>query len=148
MFKTAQFKRSGGANMKSRHCRFILCLFVLFLLSGCAAALVVGGAAVGASTGTYFYVNGELKTDYFAPFDKVWSACEKTVADMRGTEVEPAREMAQGKISTRINDEKVKIEITYRAKNQTTVAIRVGLVGNKLSSQLLHDKIAENLAKI
>jgi hypothetical protein len=134
--------------MKSRQCRFILCLFVLFLLSGCAAALVVGGAAVGASTGTYFYVNGELKTDYFAPFDKVWSACEKTVADMRGTEVEPAKEIAQGKISARINDEKVKIEITYRAKNQTTVAIRVGLVGNKLSSQLLHDKIAENLAKI
>ena len=134
--------------MKSRQCRFILCLFVLFLLSGCAAALVVGGAAVGASTGTYFYVNGELKTDYFAPFDKVWSACEKTIADKRGTEVEPTKEIAQGKISARINDEKVKIEITYRAKNQTTVAIRVGLVGNKLSSQLLHDKIAENLAKI
>jgi len=94
--------------MKSRTYRFILCLFVLFLLSGCAAALVVGGAAIGASTGTYFYVNGELKTDYFAPFDKVWSASEKTVADMRGTEVERAREMAQGKISARINDERVK----------------------------------------
>lgn len=134
--------------MKSRPCRFLLCLFVLFHLSGCAAALVAGGVAVGASTGTYFYVNGELKTDYFAPFDKVWGACEKTVADMRGTEVEAAKEIAQGKIATRINDEKVKIEITYRAKNQTTVAIRVGLVGNKLSSQLLHDKIAENLAKI
>ena len=134
--------------MKGSQYRFILCLFVLFLLSGCAAALVVGGAAVGASTGTYFYVNGELKTDYFAPFDKVWSACEKTVADMRGTGVEPVKEIAQGKISALINDEKVKIEITYRAKNQTTVAIRVGLVGNKLSSQLLHDKIAENLAKI
>lgn len=134
--------------MKIHKYRFIACLFVLFLFSGCATALVVGGAAVGAGTGTYFFVNGELKTDYSASFDKVWSACEKTVADMRGTEVQPVKEIAQGKITTRINDEKVKFEITYRAKNQTSVAIRVGLLGNKLSSQLLHDKIAEHLTKI
>jgi Protein of unknown function (DUF3568) len=142
-----QFKSSGGTNMNTHKYRFIVCLFVLFLFSGCATALVVGGAAVGAGTGTYFFVNGELKTDYAASFDKVWSACEKTVADMRGTEVRPVKEIAQGKITTVINDEKVKLEITYRAKNQTSVAIRVGLVGNKLSSQLLHDKIADNLAK-
>jgi hypothetical protein len=148
MFKKSQIQWSGGANMKSHQYRFIVCLFVLFLFSGCATALVVGGAAVGAGTGTYFYINGELKTDYFASFDKVWSACEKTVADMRGTEVQPVKEIAQGKISMVINDEKVKFEITYRAKNQTSVAIRVGLLGNKPSSQLLHDKIAEHLAKI
>ena len=134
--------------MKSHQYRFIVCLFVLFIFSGCATALVVGGAAVGAGTGTYFYVNGELKTDYFASFDKVWSACEKTVADMRGTEVQPVKEIAQGKISMVINGEKVKFEITYRAKNQTSVAILEGLLGNKLSSQLLHDKISEHLAKI
>jgi hypothetical protein len=125
----------------------LISLFAFFLFSGCAA-LVVGGVAVGASTaGTYFYVNRELKTDYFAPFDKVWSSCEKTVADMRGIEVAPVKEIAQGRITTVINDEKVKFAITYRSKNQTTVAIRVGLMGNKLSSQLLHDKIAEYLAK-
>lgn len=127
--------------------RLIACLFVLFLLSGCAA-LVVGGAAVGAGTGTYFYVNGELKTDYSAPLDKVWKACEKTVADMNGTEVQPVKEIAQGKITAVINSEKVQFEVTYRTKNLTSVAIRVGLLGNKLSSQLLHDKIADNLAKI
>ena len=150
MFKTAQIKWPGGATMKSHKYRFIVCLFVLFLFSGCELVpiLVVGGAAAGAGTGTYFYVNGELKTDYADSFDRVWSACEKTVADMRGTEVQPVKEIAQGKITTVINDEKVKFEITYRAKNQTSVAIRVGLVGNRLSSQLLHDKIAENLTKL
>lgn len=136
--------------MKSHQYRFIVYVFVLFLFSGCELApiMIVGGAAAGAGTGTYFYVNGELKTDYPASFDKVWSACEKTVADMRGKEVQPVKEIAQGNITTVINDEKVKFEITYRAKNQTSVAIRVGLVGNRLSSQLLHDKIAENLAKL
>jgi cytochrome c-type biogenesis protein CcmE len=133
--------------MKNNKYRLMVCLFVLFLLSGCAA-LVVGGAAVGAGTGTYFYINGELKTDYIASFDKVWNACEKTVADMRGTEVQPVKEIAKGTITATINDEKVKFEITYRAKNRITVGIRVGLVGNKLSSQLLHDRIADNLSKI
>jgi hypothetical protein len=132
--------------MKKNNFWFAFLLLTFFLFSGCAA-LVVGGAAVGASTGTYFFVNGELKTDYYTSFDKVWAACEKTVADMRGIEVSPSKEIAQGKITTIINDEKVQIDITYKAKNLTTVAIRVGLIGNKLSSQLLHDKIAENLAK-
>jgi hypothetical protein len=130
--------------MKRNNFWFAVLLSTLFLFSGCTL-LVIGGAAVGASTGTYFFVNGELKTDYYASFDQVWNACEKTVADMRGIEVVPAKEIAQGKITTIINDEKVQFDITYKAKNLTTVAIRIGLIGNKLSSQLIHDKIAEHL---
>ncbi|HPK53836.1 MAG TPA: DUF3568 family protein [Smithellaceae bacterium] len=132
--------------MKRNKSLMAILLFAAFLFSGCVP-LVVGGAAVGASTGTYLFVNGELKTDYYYSFDKVWSACEKTVADMRGIEVVPDKEIAQGKISTIINDEKVQFDIKYKAKDLTTVAVRVGIIGNKLSSQLLHDKIAEHLVK-
>ena len=116
------------------------------LISGCTAALI-GGAAVGAGSGTYFYMNGEMKTDYYASFDTTWNACEKTVADMRGLDVLPEKEIGKGKISAVINDEKVKISVDYKAKNVTTVSIRVGLIGNKLSSQLIHDKIGDNLMK-
>ena len=125
----------------------ILSLFIPFLFSGCAE-LIIGGAAVGAGTaGTYYYINGDLKTDYQASFDEVWAACEKTVADMHGIEVVPEKEIARGTINAIVNDEKVKFDITYKSKNATTVAIRVGLIGNKPSSQLLHDKIADYLAK-
>jgi hypothetical protein len=117
-----------------------------FLTSGCAAALV-GGAALGAGSGTYFFINGEMKTDYYHSFDTVWNACQKTVADMRGLDVLPEKEIGKGKISAMIDDEKVQISINYKAKNVTTVSIRVGLIGNKLSSQLIHDKIADNLVK-
>jgi hypothetical protein len=117
-----------------------------FLISGCAAALV-GGAAVGAGSGTYFYINGEMKTDYYASFDAVWSACEKTVADMRGLDVERDKTLATGKIDAVIDEKKVHISVTYKAKNVTTVSIRIGLLGEKLSSQLIHDKILDNLAK-
>lgn len=125
---------------------FILSLFIPFFLSGCVP-LIVGGAAAGAGAGTYYYINGELKTDYNKSFDHVWTACEKTIAGMRGTEVIPDKEIARGTIQATINNEKVKFHITYKLKNVTTVAIRVGLIGNKLSSQRLHDKIADNLAQ-
>jgi hypothetical protein len=124
----------------------ILVVMGAFLISGCAAALV-GGAAVGAGSGTYFYINGEMKTDYYSSFDAVWSACEKTVADMRGLDVERDKMLAKGKIDAIIDDEKVHLSVTYKAKNITTVSIRIGLLGNKLSSQLIHDKILDNLAK-
>ena len=119
--------------MKKINFQIVILLLVAILFSGCVP-LVVGGAAVGAGTGTYFFVNGELKTDYYAPFDKVWNACEKTVADMRGIEVAPVKEIAQGKITTNINDEKAQFDVKYKSKNVTTVAIRVGLMGDKLSS--------------
>jgi len=118
----------------------------LFLLAGCAA-VVVGGAAVGAGTGTYFYINGEMKTDYYFSFDAVWNACEKTVADMRGLDVQRDKTLAAGKIDAVIDDEKVEISVTYKAKEVTTVSIRIGVFGNKLSSQLIHDKILDNLVK-
>jgi len=117
-----------------------------FLISGCTAALV-SGAAVGAGSGTYFFINGEMKTDYYHSFDAVWNACQKTVADMRGLDVLPEKEIGKGKISTLIDEEKVQISVTYKAKNVTTVSVRVGLIGNKLSSQLIHDKIGDNLVR-
>ncbi len=93
------------------------------------------------------YINRELVTDYSAPIDKVWSACEKTIADMRGKEVEPKREIGTGAIKAVINDESVKFSVKYKSKDMTTVGIRVGIFGNKLSSQMLHDKVSENIAK-
>lgn len=126
---------------------FILLLLGLVLVTAGCAPLVVGGAAVGSASGTYLWVNGEMRTDYYHSFDRVWAATEKTVADMKGVDVDPNKEIAQGTISALINDEKVTFSVKYKAKNQTSVSIRVGIMGNKLSSQLLHDKISENLAR-
>jgi hypothetical protein len=125
----------------------IFLLMGLFLISGCAG-LVIGGVAAGAASGTYFWVNGEMTTDYHDNLDKVWLAAGKTIADMKGMEVLPDKEIAQGTISALINDEKVVMTIKYKEKNVTTVSIRVGLIGDKLASQRLHDKITENLAKM
>jgi len=117
-----------------------------FFLSGCVAA-AVGGAVVGAGTGTYMFINGELKTDYSDNYDRVWSAVEKTVAGMRGTEVIPVKGIGSGHIETVINGEKVRITVTFKDKAVTTVGVRVGLVGDETASRTIHAQINDNLAK-
>ena len=133
--------------MQNRFRRSVLLLAVgLFILTGCAAVLV-GGAVVGAGTGTYMFINGELKTDYNYSFDKVWSAVEKTVATMRGTDVVPAKGIGTGHIDSVINGEKVRISVTFKEKDITTAAVRVGVVGDETASRMIHANIADNLAK-
>jgi hypothetical protein len=132
--------------MRKRINWVILLVMGAFMISGCAVALV-GVAAVGAGSGTYYYINGEMKTDYYQSFDATWSACQKSVADMRGVDVEQDKEIGNGKIAAVINDEKVKITVLYKAKNVTTVSVRIGLLGDKLASQLIHDKIGDNLLR-
>lgn len=133
--------------MLKRKMRLSLLMMGFFLITACGPEVLVIGGIVGSGAGTYYYVDGELVTDYSVPFDRAWSACEKTVADMRGKDVKPKREIGIGSIHTVINDENVKFKVTYKSKNLTSVGVRVGFFGNKLSSQLLHDKVYENIAK-
>jgi hypothetical protein len=69
------------------------------------------------------------------------------VADMRGLDVETLKEIGSGKISAMIENEKVQITANYKAKNVTTVSLRVGAMGDRLASQLLQDKIADSLTR-
>lgn len=129
--------------------RFSLLVAVIagvFIVSGCAPA-VVGGAAVGGGSGAYVYITGELKTDYPYPFDKAWNACEKTVAYMNATDVFPEKEISKGTIHAIIDGERVRFLIEYKTKDLTTVSVRVGIIGNKAASQRLHDKVAAYLSE-
>jgi len=118
-----------------------MCCFSLY---GCPV-LVVGGAAVAGGTGTYYYVEGEMKTDYYFSVDAVWSAVEKTIADMKGRDVEPDKD--GGKIVAVINDEKVTFRAVYKDKDLTTLGVRVGQVGNQTASKVIQDRVADNLLK-
>ena len=129
----------GRKIVKKNNFWLAVLLSSFFLFSGCTL-IIIGAAAP-------FFVDGKLTTDYRAPFDETWHACEKTIVDMHGVDVVSVKEIEHGKITTLINAKKVKFEITCKSENLTTVAIRVGLTGNKQYSQMLHEKIGESLAK-
>lgn len=132
--------------MQKKFRSIIFLILTVFAFTGCAAA-VVGTAMVGTGAGTYLFVNGELKSDYYYGFDQVWSAAEKTVATMRGTEVAPARGIGSGTIDTFINGEKVHIKIVYKDKNITSVGVRIGVIGDEAASKRIHGQILDNLKK-
>jgi Protein of unknown function (DUF3568) len=123
--------------------RIAFILMMAFVTAGCYMG--VGERVVGFESGQFFYSDGILKTDYKAPFDKVWAACEKTVSDMKGTGIEKKKKIGTGTIDAVIGDEKVRISVEYVSKNITSAGVRVGMAGNNLASQLIQEKIKSNL---
>jgi hypothetical protein len=131
---------------KKRAAVALIVLTCCFSLYGCPF-LVVTGAAVAGGTGTYYYVEGEMRTDYYFSVDGVWSGVEKTIADMKGRDVEPDKQTDGGTIVAVINDEKVTFRLKYKDKDLTSLGIRVGLMGNEAASKVIQDRVADNLLK-
>ncbi|MDO8784891.1 MAG: DUF3568 family protein [Syntrophales bacterium] len=133
----------------SKSVKQIAVIFIsILLIVGCDTAFVAGGRTVGISSGRFIYTEGLLTMEYNFPFKDVWNACEKTLADMKASEVETNRKIAKGKITATVEDEKVVVSIEYASRDTTLVSIRVGIGGNNLASQLIHEKIGHNLWKI
>ncbi len=132
--------------MKTANSILILVISIL-LISGCDAGFIVGDNVVGVQSGKLIYTDGILTTDYPFSFDKVWAACEKTIADIKAYDIEKDKKIATGTINATSSDEKINISVKYAAKNLTTVAVRVGLAGNNFAAQLIHEKIKNYLLK-
>ena len=124
-----------------------LIFFILPLLTGCSAAINFQGKVAGISSGKFFYQEGNLVSEYKADIVLVWRACEKTVADLKATDVKKERKISTGVIEAVIQEEKVIIKVEYLDRDLTSVSILVGPLGNNMASRLIHDKIIGNLAK-
>ncbi len=122
----------------------LMVMLTAFCLSGCAA-VVLGGAAAAAGTGTYVYVEGDMKTDYFYSFEDVWTACESVIAKMNALDVVKDKDVGKGKIQAVLDGEKVWFTAKYKADELTSLTVRVGFLGDKVASQRLHDLVADNL---
>ena len=123
----------------------LLCLAATF---GCDASLTVANRTIGVSSGNFIYTDGSLTTNYNYPFDYVWKACEETIKEMKATGVEKNLKIAKGTINGVAQGEKIQIVVEYLAKDQASVSVRVGMAGNNLASQLIHEKIANYLSKV
>lgn len=124
----------------------ILLIMIIGVLSACDAAINMNGKVLGVSSGKFIFQDGNLTSNYKADMDPVWTACEKTVAELNGKNVEKERKISKGTIKTIIQDEKVIITVEYLTKGSTSVAIFVGVTGNNMASRLIHEKIAAKLA--
>jgi hypothetical protein len=128
--------------MKQTVLRLMLLIPALLLIAGCDTSLTVGAKTIGIRSGELIYTDGYLRATYTAPFDQVWTACEKALAGMKATDVERIRKIAQGNFTAFIQDEKVRISVDYVEKEITAVSVMAGAGGNSLASQLIQDRIA------
>jgi len=131
--------------MKRKLLGLMLLVPALFLITACDTALTVGTKTIGIRSGEFIYTDGYLRATYLFPFEKVWAACEKTMTDLKASDVERVKKIATGNLTAMIQDDKVRISVEYVEKGMTAVSIMVGPSGNNLASQLIHDRIANVL---
>jgi len=87
--------------------RFLSLLFiVLLLMAGCDAAINLRGKVASISSGKFLYQDGNLISDYKADIDAVWTACEKSVSELKATDIQKERKISTGIIKAVIQDEK------------------------------------------
>ena len=123
-------------------------LFLTFLLlTGCDAAINMNGKIASINSGKFLYQDGNLVSNYKANIDIVWKACEKSVTELKATDIQKERKISTGMIKAVIQDEKVVIKVEYVDRDLTSVSVFVGTVGNNMASRLIHDKIIGNLGK-
>jgi hypothetical protein len=122
-----------------------LLLLLCLMLYGCDAAVTAGGRTIGVSSGQFIYEDASLQAVYNFSFDRVWDAAEKTMADMKAGQLVKERRIATGRITGFIQEEKITIDLEYSDRERTSVSIRAGISGNKISRRLINDNISNNL---
>lgn len=125
--------------------RMVLVIIGVLFMMGCDAAIVRDGKIIGIHSGRFISEDGYLRMNYRFNIDQVWPVCEKVVADMKAQNVEKIKKISKGTIKSLIQDENVMIIVEYVTKELTTVSVLVGLTGNNIASQLIHEKIGIRL---
>lgn len=123
-----------------------LIFLIPLILTGCNAAINLQGKVAGISYGKFFYQDGNFISEYKADIDLVWRACEKSMIDLKATDIQKERKISTGVIKAVIQEEKAIIKVEYVDRNLTSVSVFVGTVGNNMASRLIHEKIIGNLA--
>jgi hypothetical protein len=116
---------------------------LLTALTGCA--IVAGDTVMGYESGKFVYHDGSLQSTYKYPFDQVWDAARKAMADVKATDVQADRKIEKGTIDGVLYEEKVKITMEYLTRTETTVSVRVGTAGSNVGAKYILDKIEANL---
>jgi len=117
------------------------------LLGGCEGGFVAGSKSVAFQSGQFISTDGYVISVYNYPFDKVWQGAEAIFKEMKARDVEMNLKIGKGTITGMVQDDKVVFQVEFQEKDKTAVSILVGLSGSRIASQLIHDRLRQQLAK-
>ena len=116
----------------------VLFTLVLALSSGC---VVIGAGAASAIGGTY-YLTGEIRASYEVSIKHLYEVTLYTFQEeeIKKVSVKNSREDAdiEGLL---LDGEKIKVHIYYNEKEEATIGIRIGRLGDEKRSRELLKKM-------
>jgi hypothetical protein len=129
--------------MKTMRCVLALLLTLALGASGCAA--LVGGAAVA---GGYQYVEGQFKTDYRHPYERVYDATLASLQESNMPVSSAEKDVAGAKIKAkRADGTDVWVDLKRTGPEMTDATIRVGYLGDENASRAIANSIATKLGE-
>ena len=130
-----------------RKTRYFIFLLICVCVSGCASVVLFGAGTV-AGIGGYKYYNGSLVVVYQAPYIKTWDAATLALRDMDLVIESSKHDQITGKIKARRADKvPVTVALKYLSADETEAKIRVGLMGDEPTSNVIKDNIGKVLFK-
>jgi hypothetical protein len=124
-------------------------LISIWMLTGCAAAVIVAGIA-GVGVGTYTYAKGEVIRSYQAEFNETLQVCMDVLNDLNQPIVKQFTDGEKTTIQTERKDETYQeITVSIISVEVTQVSVRTGAFGYwKTSiSEQFHEFIFDRLKK-
>ncbi len=128
--------------MYKRDAVLIMLLLALSVcLSGCLVAAVGAGAA-----GTVAYVRGDLEVIRAERITEVYEASRKAVEQLEYLVVDTRKDATSARVTARDSrDDKIVINLEATPEGPTAISIRVGTWGNETKSNIIWNKMKENL---
>ncbi len=134
--------------MSNKTFSLLVIVVAFILISGCNTSFQVGDKVMGVQSGSFFFTDGTLRTQYKgADFENTWDACEKTLKDMNALNLVKEKKISKGTMEAVMEGENVTVSVEYVEKDLTMVEVRIGVSGNNFASSLVHKKVKENLMK-
>ncbi|MFO7718629.1 MAG: DUF3568 domain-containing protein [Thermodesulfobacteriota bacterium] len=116
-------------------------LALVVLSSGCAAVAL--GTAGGA--GTYVYLKGQLVREYNAGMDRSYDAVLSTCNALDLEIQSRSHNLSEAKVSALDGDRTVHFRLKSLSTQKTKLSVRVGLLGDKVASQRIHEEFSRQL---
>jgi hypothetical protein len=116
----------------------------LVALTGSCALVMVGSAGMA---GAYGWSQGELSRNYRQPLAAAWEGVKHAVGALKLTVEEQEIKSHYGKIMASYPDKEEAITISLEkwTNVETRISVRVGLIGDRVKSEKIHEEIEKAL---
>jgi hypothetical protein len=111
--------------------------------AGCLAVVAGAGAA-----GTVAYLRGDLETEESYKLDTVYTATREAMNQLELSVLEGKTEkdaLSATIVARDASDQRITVRLKAQSEQSTKLSIRVGTFGNETKSNMLYNRIRENL---